>query len=56
MDTVPRILYDDADEFVDGTRYEVIVYEVEASNAYPEGERYSFQYMDADDSTLLRGE
>jgi hypothetical protein len=38
----------------DGSRYEMVVYEVPQSSEYPEGERYSFQYMAADDSTLLR--
>lgn len=38
----------------DGSRYEMVVYRVPQSDDYPGGERYSFQYMDTNDSTLLR--
>lgn len=38
----------------DGSCYEMVVYRVPQSTEYPEGERYSFQYMATDDSTLLR--
>jgi hypothetical protein len=38
----------------DGSRYEMVVYRVPQSDDYPEGERYSFQYMAVDGSTLLR--
>lgn len=38
----------------DGSRYELLVRRVPVSDDYPEGVRYSFQYMAADGSTLLR--
>jgi hypothetical protein len=48
------IVFEDEDRFDDGSRYETIVLSVDPSDAYSEGIRYSFQYMDRGDSTLLR--
>jgi len=38
----------------DGSRYELVAWSVPESEDYPEGVKYSFQYMDADGTTLLR--
>ena len=38
----------------DGSRYEIVVHRVPQNDDYLEGERYSFHYMTADSSTLLR--
>ncbi len=47
-------LFRDADEFPDGTRYEMVARSVPPSQDYPEGVKYRFQYMDAAGRTLLR--
>jgi len=44
----------DSGEKPDGSRYEMVAWRVPESNDYPEGLKYSFQYMDADGDTLLR--
>lgn len=44
----------DADQLPDGSRYEVIAWDVPASGEYPEGIKYGFQYMTEDGRTLLR--
>ena len=38
----------------DGSRYEMVAWTVPETEAYPNGIKYSFQYMDADGNTLLR--
>ena len=38
----------------DGSRYEMVAWAVPESEDFPEGLKYSFQYMDADGDTLLR--
>jgi hypothetical protein len=38
----------------DGSRYEMVAWAVPESEDFPEGLKYSFQYMDADGETLLR--
>lgn len=38
----------------DGSRYEMVAWSVPESDAFPEGIKYCFQYMDADGDTLLR--
>lgn len=38
----------------DGSRYEMVAWSVPRSDDYPEGVKYSFQYMDADGDTLVR--
>lgn len=42
------------DRFPDGSRYELIVLGIPATNEYPEGIKYSFQYTAKDGDTLLR--
>lgn len=48
------VVYRDQDEKPDGSRYEMIAWQVPVSDEFPEGLKYSFQYMDADGDTLLR--
>ncbi|MFB6308699.1 MAG: DUF6516 family protein [Haloarculaceae archaeon] len=48
------VVYRDESEKPDGSRYEMIAWQVPASDEYPHGLKYSFQYMDADGDTLLR--
>lgn len=48
------VVYRDADEKPDGSRYEMVAWQVPVSEDFPEGLKYSFQYMDADSDTLLR--
>lgn len=48
------VVYRDVSEKPDGSRYEMIAWEVPASEDFPQGLKYSFQYMDADGNTLLR--
>ena len=38
----------------DGSRYEMVAWAVPESDEFPEGLKYSFQYMDAAGETLLR--
>jgi hypothetical protein len=42
------------DEYPSGDRWETIAWSVPESEAYPEGVKYSFQYLAPDDSELLR--
>ena len=48
------VVYRDEDEKPDGSRYEMVAWQVPASEDFPQGLKYSFQYMDADGETLLR--
>jgi len=48
------VVYRDEDEKPDGSRYEMVAWQVPASDDFPEGLKYSFQYMDAEGTTLLR--
>lgn len=48
------IIFEDADTYADGTRYEMIATTVPESEDYPEGVKYRFQYMAEDGRTLLR--
>ena len=48
------VLYRDEGEKPDGSRYEMVAWQVPVSEDYPQGLKYSFQYMDADGDTLLR--
>ncbi|EMA40706.1 hypothetical protein C448_12561 [Halococcus morrhuae DSM 1307] len=52
MPRTPR--FQDDTELDDGSRYEMIAWEVPTSNEYPEGIKYGFQYMTVDGTTLLR--
>jgi len=47
-------VYREHGEKPDGSRYEMIAWQVPASEEFPQGLKYSFQYMDADGETLLR--
>jgi len=38
----------------DGSRYEMVAWQIPVSEEFPQGLKYSFQYMDADGNTLLR--
>lgn len=42
------------DEFPPGDRWEAIAWEVPESEAFPEGVKYSFQYLGPDDRAVLR--
>jgi hypothetical protein len=48
------VVYREESEKPDGSRYEMVAWQVPESEEYPEGLKYSFQYMDADGDTLLR--
>ena len=48
------LLLDDEGVKPDGSRYELIAWAVPDSDEYPDGVKYSFQYMTADGDTLLR--
>jgi len=48
------VIYEDADSFDDGSRYEMIATAVPKSDEYPEGVKYRFQYMNEDGRTILR--
>jgi hypothetical protein len=48
------VVYRDEGEKPDGSRYEMVAWQVPVSSEYPQGVKYSFQYMDADGDTLLR--
>ena len=52
MPRTPR--FQDDNELGDGSRYEMVAWEVPTSNEYPEGIKYGFQYMTVDGTTLLR--
>lgn len=49
-----RVVYRDENEKLDGSRYEMVAWQVPSSEDFPQGLKYSFQYMDADGDTLLR--
>ena len=48
------VVYREEAEKPDGSRYEMVAWQVPESEEYPEGLTYSFQYMNADGQTLLR--
>ena len=48
------VVYRDEGEKPDGSRYEMVAWQVPVSEDYPQGLKYSFQYMDAAGDTLLR--
>jgi hypothetical protein len=48
------VVFRDEAEKPDGSRYEMVAWQVPESEDFPEGLKYSFQYMDADGETLLR--
>ena len=48
------VVYREKDEKPDGSRYEMVVWQVPVSEEFPQGLKYSFQYMDAAGDTLLR--
>lgn len=48
------VVYRDEGEKPDGSRYEMVAWQVPVSEDFPQGLKYSFQYMDADGETLLR--
>ena len=48
------VVYRDEGEKPDGSRYEVVAWQVPESEDFPQGLKYSFQYMDADGDTILR--
>lgn len=48
------VVYREENEKPDGSRYEMVAWQVPVTEDYPEGLKYSFQYMDADGDTLLR--
>ena len=48
------VVYREEDEKPDGSRYEMVAWQVPVSEDFPQGLKYSFQYMDAEGDTLLR--
>jgi hypothetical protein len=48
------VVYREEDEKPDGSRYEMVAWQVPVSEDFPQGVKYSFQYIDADGDTLLR--
>ena len=48
------VVYRDENTKPDGSWYEMVAWQVPASEDFPQGLKYSFQYMDADGDTLLR--
>lgn len=48
------VVYREQTEKPDGSRYEMVAWQVPESEDFPEGLEYSFQYTDADGNTLLR--
>jgi len=48
------VIFREATTKPDGSRYEMVVWAVPESEEYPDGVKYSFQYMDSDGETLLR--
>ncbi len=48
------VVYRDNGEKSDGSRYEMVAWQVPVSEDFPQGLKYSFQYMDADGDTVLR--
>lgn len=47
-------VYREKDEKPDGSRYEMVAWQVPVSEDFPQGLKYSFQYMDANGETVLR--
>jgi hypothetical protein len=48
------VVYREKDEKPDGSRYEMVAWQVPVSEELPQRLKYSFQYMDAAGDTLLR--
>jgi len=48
------VVYRKEDEKPDGSRYEMVAWQVPENEEFPQGLKYSFQYMDADGETPLR--
>lgn len=48
------VVYRDEGEKPDGSRYEMVAWQIPASEEFPQELKYSFQYMDATGNTLLR--
>jgi len=48
------VVYREENEKPDGSRYEMVAWQVPVRENFPQGLKYSFQYMDADGNTLLR--
>jgi len=48
------VVYREEDEKPDGSWYEMVAWQVPVSEDFPQGLKYSCQYMDADGDTLLR--
>ena len=47
-------IFEDNDEFPAGDRWEMLAWSVPESEAFPEGLKYSFQYLGPDDAEILR--
>ena len=48
------VAYREQAEKPDGSRYEMIAWQVPESEEFPQGLKYSFQYINPDGDTLLR--
>lgn len=48
------VIFREDDTKPDGSRYEMVAWSVPESDEFPEGVKYSFQYVDADGTPLLR--
>jgi len=48
------VVYREEDVKSDGSRYEMVAWQVPTSEDFPQGVKYSFQYVDAEGDTLLR--
>ena len=49
-----RVAYREETEKPDGSRYEMVAWRVPVSEDFPDGLKYSSQYMGADGDTILR--
>jgi hypothetical protein len=47
-------IFEDDDEFPEGDRWEALVWGVPTSDEFPEGLKYSFQYLGPADEEILR--
>ena len=47
-------IFEDDDEFPEGDRWEALAWDVPKSNEFPEGLKYSFQYLGPVDEEILR--
>jgi len=47
-------IFEDDDEFPDGDRWEALAWAVPKSGEFPEGLKYSFQYLGPADEEILR--